>query len=158
MATCNNTQPSGPLSYQVAVHGGTAVWLRHADQMRQSHFKASQGEEEVDMEELEGQSGPSGEGLPDQRQGEQKQNGVQPHPETTHVSVQPQQSASPAHAETDTNVAHTTVLATTVTATQLPRIACEPLGVASRTSADIPQSSEVVTTRSGRIVKKPQRY
>ena len=148
----------GPLSYQVAVHGGTAVWLRHADQMRQSNFKASQGEEEVDMEEFEG---PSGEGLPDQRQGEQKQNGVQPHPETTHVNVQPQQSASPAHAETNTNEGHTPVLAPTVTAThelQPPRIACEPLGVASRTSADIPKSSEVVTTRSGRIVKKPQRY
>ena len=63
------------------------MWLRHADQMRQSNFKASQGEEEVDTEELEGQSGPSGECLPDQRRGEQKQNGVQPHPETTHVSV-----------------------------------------------------------------------
>ena len=91
----------GPLSYQVAVHGGTAVWLRHADQMRQSNFKASQGEEEVDMEELEGQSGPSGAGLPNQRQGDHNH-----HTETTHVSVQPQQSASPVHAETDTNVGH----------------------------------------------------
>ena len=112
--------------------------------MRQSNFKASQGEEEVDMEELEGQSGPSGEGLPDQRRGEQKQNGVQPH--TTHVSVQPQQSASPAHAETNTNEGHTPVLAPTVTAThelQPPRIACEPLGVASRTSADIQRWSQL---------------
>ena len=134
--TCNNTQTSGPSLIPSGCSWRNSSVLRHADQMRQINFKGSQGEEEVDTEELEGQSGPSGEGLPNQRQGEQKQNGVQPHPETTHVSVQPQQSASPAHAETDTNVGHTPVLAPTVTAThelQPPRIACEPLGVASRT-------------------------
>lgn len=45
----------GLLSYQVAVHGGTVVWLRHADQIRQSNFKASQ-EEDDDTTESEGQS------------------------------------------------------------------------------------------------------
>ena len=41
--------------------------------------------------------------------GEEKQKEVRLHPDTTHASVQPQQSASPAHTEAETNVGHTPV-------------------------------------------------
>ena len=61
------------------------------------------------------------------------------------------QNASPAHAEAETKVGHTSEL-------QPPRRACEPVRVVTRTSADVPKLSEVVTTRSGRIIKKQQHY
>ena len=122
------------------------MWLRHADQIRQSNFMASHDEEDDNNTESEGQAGQSGQegkGLTNQRQGEEKQKELQP--DTTHTSVQPQLSARPAHTEAETNVGNTPVSVSTVTVTsepQLPRSA-------SRTTANIPKSSEVVTTRNG---------
>ena len=148
----------GPLSYQVTINGGTAVWLRHADQIRRSSFKASQEEEEDDITESEVNSGRDGQGPTIQQRGEE-----------VHKEVQHQGSASPAHTEAETNV-HTEAeinvgitpipkpTATVTTGHEKPCSSCDPPGVASRANADMPKVPVVVTSRSGRVINKPKRY